>query len=344
MDQRERLQNCYFVKNVLMILVVAYHSIALWMPQGWFVSPVVASNILGIVALWLNSFHIYGFVLVSGYIYYYMRYEKTSKEYMNYGDFIKNKAKRLLVPYGFVCLFWVMPIYSYFYKPDTNVLIKKYILMESPSQLWFLIMLFGCSIVFYLLSDYVRAHPIAGGIIMVLIYGAGIIGDQVMDNYFQIWNICKYLLFFYIGFEFRQYGFKCFEKIPSGIYILVDIVLFGVWRLCGQSNVVHIRILSVGFLFFLQVVGSIGVFIILQKIAAAKKENRMGTFLSKHNMTIYLFHQQLIYFVVVWGNGKVNNYILAGMNFVISFAGALFISILLNKNIYTRFLISGKIF
>lgn len=118
---------------------------------------------------------------------------------------------------------------------------------------WFLVMLFGCSVVFYPLSDYVRKHTIVGGIITLLFYGLGIACARLFDNYFQIWNVCKYLMFFYIGFVFRQYNFA-----------------------------------------------------------------------------------------IVWGNGRVNNYLLAGMNFVFSILGALFILVILNRNKETRFLISGK--
>lgn len=221
-----------------------------------------------------------------------MRYEKKSSDYICYHDFAMNKAKRLLIPYFFVTVVWVMPIYAYFNRPTINILIKKFILMEGPSQLWFLIMLFGCSIVFYLLSDYVRAHTIAGGMITILFYGLGIVGLRIFDNYFQIWSICKYLFFFFIGFKFRQMGFEKLESVTSVIYLFIDFALFGIWYMC--SNILRIRILSGGLLFLLNMIGSIGSFVILQKLADTKKENKIGAFLSKHNMTIYLFHQQLV--------------------------------------------------
>lgn len=58
MNQVDKLENCYFVKNILMSMVVLYHSIAIWIPGGWFVPPEESSYMLGIVALWLNFFHI----------------------------------------------------------------------------------------------------------------------------------------------------------------------------------------------------------------------------------------------------------------------------------------------
>lgn len=106
-------------------------------------------------------------------------------------------------------------------------LIDKYILMEGSSQLWFLIMLFGCSILFCLLSDYVKEHTITVGMLLILFYGLGVVGPRICDNYSQIWTICRYLIYFYIGFKFRQKGFEKLESVPCAIYLFIDFTLFG---------------------------------------------------------------------------------------------------------------------
>ena len=72
------LDNCYFVKTVLMILVVFYHSILFWGGGSWLNNQpaIFKSKTLSILSVWLNTFHIYGFTLVSGYIFQYLKYEK----------------------------------------------------------------------------------------------------------------------------------------------------------------------------------------------------------------------------------------------------------------------------
>lgn len=74
MDERE-LQNCTFVKTILMILVVAGHALDFWTGEWFTESPVFESPFCDLLSRWINSFHIYAFALVSGYIFRYIKYE-----------------------------------------------------------------------------------------------------------------------------------------------------------------------------------------------------------------------------------------------------------------------------
>ena len=107
------LKNCTFVKTMLMLIVVFYHSILFWSGNWFSAIPAQRLEILAGIASWLNSFHIYGFALVSGYLFYYLRYEKG--KYGRYIPFLKQKAKRLLVPYVFAAAVWVIPISAAFF-------------------------------------------------------------------------------------------------------------------------------------------------------------------------------------------------------------------------------------
>lgn len=64
------LQNCGFVKEVLMLLVILGHAVHFW-TYDWFTvyTPVYECRSLAILSSWINSFHIYAFALVSGYIF-----------------------------------------------------------------------------------------------------------------------------------------------------------------------------------------------------------------------------------------------------------------------------------
>lgn len=76
LNRQEELSNCNFIKTVLMVLVVFYHSILFWNGSWFTEDPIETSVILNILAAWLNSFHIYGFTLVSGYLFGYLKLEK----------------------------------------------------------------------------------------------------------------------------------------------------------------------------------------------------------------------------------------------------------------------------
>ena len=64
------LKNSSFVKTVLMLFVIFGHAVNFW-NGSWFkvYSPVFECNPLAVLSSWINSFHIYAFTLVSGYIF-----------------------------------------------------------------------------------------------------------------------------------------------------------------------------------------------------------------------------------------------------------------------------------
>lgn len=97
-NYQKNLENCIFVKTILMMLVIVYHSMVFW-GGDWFnvKSVAIECNVLKYLALWLNSFLIYGFVFISGYLFEYLKREKN--KYQKFFAFIVNKSKRLLIPY-----------------------------------------------------------------------------------------------------------------------------------------------------------------------------------------------------------------------------------------------------
>lgn len=203
MSRTTDLENCNFCKTVLMMLIVFYHSGLYWTGNWFVLHPQVSSSSLVLFCLWLNSFHVHAFTLISGYIYYYIRYERG--RYDNPKEFIKNKCRRLLVPYLLVGAIWVIPVSDYFFHFPLNEIIDKYILGESPSQLWFLLMLFGVFALAYPLSAYFNRKGLRSFYLIVIIFLSSFILDLALPNLFQIFTAMKYLLFFWIGFMLRKY-------------------------------------------------------------------------------------------------------------------------------------------
>lgn len=101
-----------------------------------------ASDTLKVLSEWLNSFHIYGFTFVSGYIFFALRYEFG--KYQKFSEFIISKAKRLLIPYVFTAIIWVIPISTYFFNYGITDIIAKYVFAVSPGQLWFYLCYLKC--------------------------------------------------------------------------------------------------------------------------------------------------------------------------------------------------------
>lgn len=339
-DCRQReVENCSFVKTCLMLSVVLYHSILFW-NGTWFgvEPPVFRADALVIIAEWFNTFHIYGFALVSGYLFCFLKYEQG--KYKEYIPFLKNKAKRLLVPFTFASTCWVVPIACYFFSYGWRDVVKRYILATSPNQLWFILMLFDVFVVFWILSDFFYKRDKLG---LLLVLTAYVLNAKI-PNVFQIGAACKYLVFFWIGFKMRQYGSTNIRKIHPAIWFFADIMLLVVQTYLSHNTHPAAQILSDAMLLIVHLVGAVMAFVILQKIADIVdwKHSTIFSLLSKHSMVIYLFHQQVIYFFIIWFNGVVNPYLNAAINFVGSLVISMILAALLMRFRWTRFLVGEK--
>ena len=81
-------------------------------------------------------------------------------------------------------------------------------------------------------------------------------------------------------------------------------------------------------------------FLVLEKMAEKVKlrENTILVAFARRSMPMYLFHPQIICFVIVWMNGVVIPYVNAGVNFIVAVEGSFSISGILMRFKGTRFL------
>ena len=213
------MQSCNFCKGVLMLIIVLYHSGLFW-TGNWFtvIKPAEGSSIIDIFVRWMATFHIYAFTLISGYVYYYARYQRGG--YNNGKKFIRNKFHRLIIPYLFVATLWVIPIGSIFFDYDASIIIKKYVLGISPSQLWFLLMLFGVFLISYPLSEIFRTRPKMSAVIVGLMWIIGKGLAKYMPDLFQISMSLQFMPFFWSGFELRRKWDKPHRHKTLNYYII----------------------------------------------------------------------------------------------------------------------------
>lgn len=193
------LQNCDFVKLVLMILVVLEHSIAVT-NDNWFNLEIQKDSHLRWVSWTLDQFHIFAFVIISGYIFRYLQVEKN--HYPVFGGFVGKKAQRLIVPLMFVSLIWTLPVNAVYF--GSGIKESIWLLIEGPSQLWFLYMLFGVYMIGWQMSKMFERWSTLIGVIMIICYFVGVLGMQYLPNPFQIWRIFMFLPFFFTGFLLRK--------------------------------------------------------------------------------------------------------------------------------------------
>lgn len=229
------LENLDFSKTILMLLIVLYHSMVFFTGNWFNQEPVYNSKFFDLFSQILNSFHIHTFVLISGYIYAYLRFEKN--KYLSFSSLIKSKYKRLIVPYIFISLSWVIPFYFYFFKVGIKEIGIKYFLGISPSQLWFLLMLFNIFIVIFFIGDFIYSSYYKAIILSIIIYGIGIVGGKFFPNIYQIMSSSKFLIYFIIGMLIYKSDLYILKKIPSYVYLVIFIIL---WLLKLHASYIYI--------------------------------------------------------------------------------------------------------
>lgn len=217
------LESCDFIKTILMLSVILGHATALW--AGWFnQQPAYPSIIIKLCSEIIGSFHIYAFVLVSGYIYAHLKYEKN--KYSDLRLFLKNKFKRLIVPYIFISLFWVIPFHIYFFDTNIKEILIKYFLGNSPSQLWFLLMIFNVFIIAYFIGDIIYSSYIKGIFYSIIIYIIGLVAGRIFPNIYQIITASLFFIYFVIGMLIYKSDLYILKKIHSCFYILLFVILW----------------------------------------------------------------------------------------------------------------------
>ncbi len=337
--QRE-LQNCGTVKTLMMLLVVVGHCATACSGKGWFtVAPESRSAVLSFISSFTGMYHVQTFLFVSGYLFYYLRYELG--RYSDISEFVKKKSLRLLAPFLFACL-WAIPAYIYFFKPELSVFIKKFVICENPAQLWFLLALFWIYIAFYFLSrlldkfDFFKRMSLVTAVILlagfcVLSLGNYVIYKFVKINLFSVLTGLRYFPLFFAGFIFRKFDFEKLNKfsIPLLIFSAAATVIYNRFAHGTVETLLQVP---------LWILNSTAMFIFITKYVNLK--GRLFEIFKKHNFTVYLLHQQLIYVIIYlisrfW---KVYPY----PSFFICLAGSLVISVALSA-LFAKFRLTSTI-
>ena len=325
-DKNIELENCNIIKILMMISVIIYHSTIFWSSTTWFnQAPVFQSNVIAYISEWLGGIHVYTFTFISGYLFYYLKYE--CGKYDNFKVSIKKRARRLLRPYIITSIIWCIPFFVLYFNGNIKEVFKRFFLAMAPSQLWFLIMLFGVFSFFLFISDWFNSISFNRNILFLsLIFILYLIIKMFkLPNIFQIVSINRHIVFFGMGFIFRKYNMKLLYKINYMIWPILNILLLLINN--NINNKIFSNIITLG----INITGILIVFIGVNKYIRVKK-SKIYIFLKNNNFIMYLFHQQFIYITISFFNGNIGSYYLAIINFVVSSIGSAIIAIIISKN------------
>lgn len=282
-----------------MIAVVFYHSILARIAGEWGgnTSYVYTGRILPIISTWLMTLHTYAFVFASGYLFYMLRYEYG--KYRSTKKDILHRASQLLLPYFVVSLLWVVPCKLLFFGGNiVRILVRDILLCVDPAQLWFLPMLFTLFLLFYFLSDLVnQLRPTFAFVFFLGIhYISAVFWERLPLGIFRVGNTLEYLLFYYLGFQYRKENAHLLERIPKLILMVFSIVLFEIYfQMRRHQSMMVATLLLKPFVCMTNVYFAL---LICLRYGNYVKRGKLYCICRDNSMGIYLLHQQFIYFVI----------------------------------------------
>lgn len=308
--KKSRMSELDVMKFIGIILVVAGHVTRMYTPQG-LIPTIEHNNVLEFITNVIYSFHMPMFVFVSGMTLAFVSARKSS--YHAFWPFVRNKAKRLMIPYFIFALFWVLPfMVGYGFRDFKTYLLNGIILSLDCRHLWYVWMLFNVFILFYILRTIVERLHIPQYCIMIaslLLYVGEAIGGGKLP-YFQIDSMLEYQFWFILGYMTMIYRQETRMLIPISIII-------------GFVSAYFYAPIS---LFTFAIIGVWLTYLLAQRIRCIT-EYKIINKIVKNSFGIYLFHPIIIYALYYHlGKYQPNEYIFALGVLITSFTISYFLT------------------
>lgn len=339
MEKTNQLEEFNFLKIIAMLTVVLQHSMALY--SDWFRVPKINSEFYKFTNSYLSSYHVYMFVFISGYLYYYVRYELNKNE--DNKTFIYKKYRRLIVPYICVYLLYVMPIRNFTEKSDLsiNTVFNDMVLSKNSAHLWFLLMLFGVFIIFKIFEDKIQKGNTKA---LICLFYVSYIAGRFMEknqtlNILQIPKILQFILLFYIGFIFMKNNKILINKIKESniwVVLFVQILLISsIYLLRSSSETMVVKGVSVLIEPTISLIGIMLWYLVvikMLKIMPNITNTKVYKFLKEKNFIIYLLHMPIIQIILSYlYNTNISPTLLVIICFVVSMSISSVLAVLINK-------------
>lgn len=302
--------------------VVFYHSICyygMW-PQFGDGHAIKAYMVLAPI---LNSFNMPIFSLISGFLYHYLYSRREN--YRDTPRFIKEKAKRLLVPF----LAWGIVNYMLF----SQYCSLSFFCSDSFLHLWFLQMLFNVFVIVACTSRiWTKTGLFADCILLFCLYAITINGSLIYHN--KVLNIdsaLRYLPVFYTGMMLDKYSMLQKATKIKGLLFVTSITSLLLY-------IVLIKLVRIGTCFpqtCLIVVLLLGIYKL--------NFRRLNSYLDRNSMGIYILHHIIIWILIVYtpfqSVAASMWYLMPVILAVTSIVGSLVITYAIHKTKFSKYLI-----
>ena len=235
---------------------------------------------------YIYTFHMPVFISLSGSLF-------ALGKKINMRALIAKKAKRLLIPFFVVWLFWNIPI-KYFSGYYDNVNIGKMIeqmIFPSCVYLWYLECLFFVFIIVYLICKFNEKTQI---VVVFLCWIIGVIIYRKYSQYHFLGDPLYYVLWFYLGYKIESIITWCKSKkvwndLFAGCLILSTLVLFLI------SSVLQFKILGAVCRY---IVNPFFALVAMNYCARKSKNSLVQCACSDYSLGIYLYAEPLNYWLL----------------------------------------------
>lgn len=298
LQMRNKSSHYDVIKVLATILVVLGHASRMYTGDG-VVTPVNTSRFLSLLTKYIYTFHMPLFIGISGMI-----YGLCIDDYNKYNDtklFIKNKAKRLLIPFLFFGICYVAPV-MYLFRFTNQSFIKYCIsgilLVKNARHLWYVVVLFEVFILCALFKKRIQNTHFSIMIIILMILS---LLSSRMPISLQISSLFYYAPFFYLGYELNKHYDDVIKILKNPIFMIVVFVLQLV--LSGYSHWIFKCITAI--------LGSCLFIGITYYITGNIEKKKLFIKANKNGFGIYLFHPMIIYIMYYYlGQYNINPLIL----------------------------------
>lgn len=269
-----RLSNIEFLRSFAVLSLVAWHSLCVYV--GWqsylpditdAVGHSFLTKLYGVLTtrVFTPDANMPLFTVISGFVYAYLR--KQGK-YQDTTEFVKKKAKRLMIPYFVIGTLVVLTIADW--SPIS-------IVFGDAHHLWYCAMLFWCFV-------YIRIFEKIPNYLIILGVLIGVGFQFVLPPYdlFGIAKGVKYFPYFVMGYYLVDY----LPKIQIGGGKIIAIVS---WLLCMIAAILtkwNVLFVMLNYLF------------VLMLFAVVPQDIKVGNLLRKisaYSFGIYVFHEWFLW-------------------------------------------------
>lgn len=277
----------FLLRMALPILVLIGHAAIIYTPDG-IVSPTAGSTIIGALGRFIYAFHMPLFFALSGALW---GYQIQRGKYRETGKFIKNKAKRLLIPYLFFGICIVAPVMTAFDFTTQNFgqyLLHGILLSGNSRHLWYVLALFWVFVLTILMRPVInRVHPLP---ILIVSLGVLYASQFIPYSVLQLQAALYYQFFFLLGYAIDRYFdhlLVIFRKVPWLSFVAFATILL--------RFVLPYTTITLLFYNFCGIFAAFGIACLFD--AAKIQTSCFARMLERDGFGMYLFHPMLLYVI-----------------------------------------------